>query len=153
MSRKYRQQGYMDSERKDERGQRGGGQPPVPTHLTTEERIQRRSMRHAIDREAHEVVRCNACGRSVQSNATIAPDATCPYCRAPLHCCRTCRHFDTAAPRQCRAEITEAVADKSKANECREYSPRLVLDSTGRRSNTPRGASGPREQFENLFKR
>jgi len=154
MSRKYRQQGYMESDRGDDRN--GRREPPSqgPNQgLTREERIQRRSLRHAIDREANEVIRCHVCGRSVQSFDAIRTDTGCPYCQAPLHCCRTCRNFDSAARRQCRAEITEAVTDKSKANACALYAPRLVLDSTGRRSNAPGGTGGPREQFENLFKR
>lgn len=150
MSRKYRQQGYMDSDRND---QEPRPRRPPNRGLTTEERIQRRSMRHAIDRDAREVIRCHVCGRSTQQFEEIRFDTECPHCHAPLHCCRTCLHFDSSALRQCRAEISEAVGDKSRANHCTVYSPRLVLDSTGRRSNTPRGAGGAREQFENLFKR
>jgi hypothetical protein len=149
MSRKYRHQGYMDAERKDRDA--GTKQPPNRS-LTSEERIQRRSLRHAIDREAKEVIRCHVCGRGTQNFDVIAFDTHCPSCRAPLHCCRTCSHFDSAARRQCRAEITAAVGDKSKANECVLYSPLLVLDSTGKRDNTSHGSGGPREQFENLFK-
>ena len=151
MTRKYRQQGYMDSDRNDERRQ----QQPSPGHdLTPEERIHRRSLRHAIDREAKEIIRCHVCGRSALSfDAVIENGTGCPHCNAPLHCCRGCCHFDSGARWQCRAKITKSIADKSKANECALYAARLVLDSTGRRSNTPRGAGGPREQFENLFKR
>jgi hypothetical protein len=150
MSRKYRHQGYQDVESRE--GEPRGGPPPNRS-LTREERIQRRSLRHAIDREAKEVIRCHVCGRSIHDFDVIRSETDCPFCHAPLHCCRTCLHFDSAVRRQCRAEIAAAVDDKSKANTCAQYSPRLVLDSTGRRSNTPRGAGGPREQFENLFKR
>jgi hypothetical protein len=150
MPRKYRQQGYQDSDTR-ERESRSG--PPPKPGLTREERIQRRSLRHAIDREAKEVIRCHVCGRSIQDFDVIRSDTDCPFCHSPLHCCRTCRHFDSAARWQCRAQITTSVGDKSKANDCVQYSPRLVLDSTGRRSSAPSGAGGPREQFENLFKR
>lgn len=151
MSRKYRQQGYMDSDRDDARSRPA---PPPANNLTPEERIQRRSLRHAMEREAREVVRCHGCGRSVQSfDAPIDHTTVCPSCNAPLHCCRGCSHFDTGRRWQCRAEISQPVADKSKANDCPSYAPRLVLDSTGRRSDAPRGNGDPREQFENLFKR
>jgi DNA-directed RNA polymerase subunit RPC12/RpoP len=150
MSRKYRHQGYQDSDRHDDRPK---DRPPQHRTLTTEERIQRKSLRHAIDREAREVVRCHTCGRGIQGLEVTASDTTCPYCSSPLHCCRGCRHFDSGARWQCRAQITAAVSDKNKANDCEQYAPRMVLDSTGRRSDTPRGAGGPREQFENLFKR
>ena len=155
MSRKYRHQGYQDSGGNGDRQRdRPRDRPAAPrNNLTTEERIQRKSLRHAIDREANEVIRCHACGRGVQGYDVIKPDTTCPHCNTSLHCCRICRQFDSSARWQCRAEITAAVGDKNKANECALYSPRLVLDSTGRRSNVSRGPSGPREQFENLFKR
>jgi acetyl-CoA carboxylase beta subunit len=150
MSRKYRQQGYQDGDRKNDAPR---DRPPPRNNLTTEERIQRKSMRHAIDREANEVIRCHACGRTAQHLDVIKPDTICPSCSTALHCCRVCRHFDSGARWQCKAEISAAVGDKIKANDCTLYAPRLVLDSTGRRSNVARGAGGPREQFENLFKR
>jgi len=150
MSRKYRHQGYQDTNDKDRQPRE---RQAAYSDLTTEEKIQRRSMRHAIDREAQEVIRCHVCGRPIQHFDTIEANTACPFCQAPLHCCRTCIQFDSAARRQCRAEITAAVGDKNQANACLQFAPRLVLDSTGRRTNTPNGAGGPREQFENLFKR
>ena len=155
MSRKYRHQGYDDSDKGDDRER--PARPPRQD-LTTEERIQRRSMRKATNREANEVVRCHDCGRSVQDFGTISPTTECPHCRAKLHCCRTCTHFDSSARWQCRAEIDKAVGDKGQANHCQQYQPRLVLDFTGRRgASTGPGASpksnDPRAQFDNLFRR
>jgi hypothetical protein len=152
MNRKYRQQGYMDSEPDRDRSRPKSTQRKP---LTKEERIQRKSLRHAIDREAKEVLRCHVCGRSIFDFGKIVKSSACPHCNTVLHCCRTCAHFDSAARWQCRAEIAEAVADKNKANDCTLYEPRLVLDSTGRRSTKP-GSDKPgdaRSQFENLFKR
>jgi len=152
MDRKYRQRGYMESEREEQRSR-----PRAPRQdLTPEERIQRKSMRHAIDRQAHEVLRCHDCGRNVFDLDSVGPDAACPHCRAALHCCRACQNFDVAARWQCRAPIEEAVGDKNKANRCGLYQPRLVLDATGRRSNGRAGGGrgdDPRSAFESLFKR
>jgi len=150
MSRKYRHQGYMDTGRDDDRGRR---EAPPRRELTTEERIHRRGLRHAVDRDAKAVIRCHSCGHSVQNLDTIAPDTTCPYCNSPLHCCRTCSEFDSGARWQCRTTIKEPVANKANANRCPAYSPRLVLDCTGKRSDSSRGSGGAREQFDNLFKR
>ena len=150
MNRKYRHQGYRDSEREE----RPRDKAPPRKELTKEERIQRRSMRHAIDREANEVVRCPNCGRNAQSLGAITPQTNCPHCNAPMHCCRTCRQFDSAARWQCKAEIEAPVENKVNANDCAEYSPRLVLDVTGRRTGSGSGPSGDaRSQFESLFKR
>ncbi len=150
MSRKYRHQGYMDTGSDDDRGRR---EAPPRRELTTEERIHRRGLRHAVDRDAKAVIRCHACGHSVQNLDTIIPDTTCPYCNSPLHCCRTCSEFDSGARWQCRTTIEEPVANKANANRCPAYSPRLVLDCTGKRSDSSRGSGGAREQFDNLFKR
>ena len=148
MSPKYRHRGYKDSEHENER--RRDKAPPRQS-LTKEERIQKRSLRHAIDRDANAVVRCPKCGLNVQDLGIVQPDTLCPHCSAPMHCCRTCLHFDSSARWQCRAEIQEPVSEKTKANECTSYEPRLVLDVTGRRSNRG-GPDSPRAAFDNLFK-
>lgn len=159
MSRKYKQQGYQDSDRRDDRG--GSDRRPPRVELSAEERLHRKGMRHAIDREAREVVRCHTCGRSNPHTEVIEPDTTCLFCEAAIHCCRLCTHFDSSAPKQCREEIEEAIGDKTKANQCEKYVARMVLDSTGRRSekSSPggsggsRGSGGPRDAFDSLFKR
>lgn len=150
MSRKYRHQGYQDSDHDDRRSQ---PKLPASENLTPEERIQRRSLRRATTREANEVVRCHNCGTNVQGFGSITHDSRCPGCNVPLHCCRACVHFDTAARWQCRAEISAAVPAKNEANLCPQYQPRLVLDATGRRSSTPQSSQDPKAQFESLFKR
>jgi hypothetical protein len=153
MNRKYRQRGYQEGDRDDDRSKRSA---PQRKQLSPEERLHRKGMRHAIDRDAREVLRCHVCGRGISEFGTIGVTSACPHCEAALHCCRTCAHFDSAARWQCRAEIDEPVSDKNKANRCSAYAPRLVLDSTGRRTSAPSGAKGggdPRSQFEDLFKR
>jgi hypothetical protein len=153
MSRKYRQQGYQDDDRDREEPRRRQRPPSGP--LTPEERAHKRGLRHALDRETREVVRCHVCGRNLDQLGPIARETSCPHCDAPLHCCRTCRHFDSSARWQCRADIAEAVTDKGKANDCAAYAPRLVLDATGRReAQKPRGKSNdPKSMFDDLFKR
>ena len=148
MTRKYRQRGYQESGREEK--ERPASQQGK--ELSFEERIQRRSMRKATDREAREVVRCHACGKNIEDFGAIGSATSCPHCNAPLHCCRLCKHFDSSARWQCRAEITAAVSDKNKANHCGQYAPRLVLDFTGRRSSKHR-PNNPKSAFDDLFKR
>ena len=93
MSRKYRQAGYQDSDANEPRER----QRPPRQELSMEEKIQRRSMRKATNREANEVVRCHACGRNVPEDHAIGPSTTCPFCTAALHVCRACTHFDSSA--------------------------------------------------------
>lgn len=147
MATKYRQRGYRESEREAERAPR-----PKPPQLSPEERAQQRSLRHAVQREATEVVRCHNCGKNVPAYGAIGPESACPNCGVALHCCRACRHFDTSARWECRAEITETVPDKGKANNCAQFEARLVLDATGKRTSAP-AANDPKALFDSLFKR
>ena len=149
MNRKYGHRGYMDSDGDD----RERSKPPPRKSLTTEELIHRKGLRHAIDRDARAVLRCHSCGRNVQDIGAITTDTVCPNCAAPLRCCRACRHFDSAARWQCRAQITEQVGDKNKPNQCRQYEARMVLDATGRRTSSAAGSNDAKSEFENLFKR
>jgi hypothetical protein len=148
MSMKYRQRGYRESDRDT----RDRPKSPPAKPLTPEERAQRRALKHAVDRQAAEVVRCPNCGRNVQQMGGISLDTRCPHCAAMLHACRACRHFDTGARWECRAPITERVADKAKANACSHFEARVVLDATGKRTNSP-ASNDPKAAFESLFKR
>jgi hypothetical protein len=150
MDRKYGHKGYQDSSREDR--DRDRKRPPV-TPLTPEERAQQRSLRHAVQREANEVLRCPNCGKNVAASGAIAQDTRCPHCAAPLHACRACRHFDSSARWECRAPITVHVPDKASANTCASFAARLVLDATGKRTGTSGSSNDPKSQFENLFKR
>lgn len=151
MERKYGHKGYQESSREDRDRDRPRTPPAKP--LTPEERAQQRSLRHAVAREASEVLRCPNCGRDVHASGAIGEDTKCPHCAAPLHACRACRHFDTGARWECRAPITAPIGDKSKANSCAQYAARLVLDATGKRTGSSGTSNDPKSQFENLFKR
>lgn len=150
MSQKYRHHGYKDADWERDREPRKG--PPPGQPLTPEERAQKRALRHALDREANEVIRCPDCGRNIQAIGAITAETTCPHCRAGLRCCRACRHFDSSARWECRAPIAERVPDKGRVNACPSYEPRLVLDATGRRTGT-QVAGDPKSAFESLFKK
>jgi hypothetical protein len=157
MAQKYRQRGYREDERRDERDRDRDDRDrrgPAPRAISPEQKAQIRSLRKATDREANEVVRCPNCGRNVENTGLFGKDTRCPNCSSDLRCCRTCTHFDAGARWECRAPVEVRVTDKSSANECPRFEPRLVLDATGRRS-APRGGGpvDPRSAFENLFKR
>lgn len=145
---KYRQHGYRDSERSD----RERPKTPRPVPLTPEERAQQRALKHAVAREANEVVRCPNCGRNVQALGAITAETRCPHCAAALHCCRSCRHFDTSARWECRQPIAQRIPDKGQANTCALFEARLVLDATGKRTSTAASGDDPKSQFESLFK-
>ena len=161
MAMKYRQRGYRDSERDDRDRNRGQstyrqGPPPADrSSLSAGERAQQRSLKHALERNANEVIRCPSCGRNAHSFGIGASENRCNHCGASLHCCRACRHFDSSARWECRKVegLQARVADKTAENSCRLYEPLLVLDATGKRQTAPSSGNDPKSQFDSLFKR
>jgi hypothetical protein len=144
---KYRQPGYRDSEYKEEREKRRaeqhGPRPPREPR--------------GMAREARLVMRCFQCGHQEPAADSLETGASCAQCRAPLHCCRNCVHFDPGARFECREKITARVPSKTAANECPLFKPEAVLDATGRRIVTPGPASekpaSARDAFDALFKK
>jgi len=148
---KYRHHGYRDDDYRREREREHERERP------------RRGPREIATREATVVIRCWQCGTHQEPDLAAGSLETCTQCRADLHCCRNCRHFDPGARFQCREPIEKAYRDKTVRNDCARFEPRHVLDSTGRRArrtplrngaDVPSDSSSgdPREAFEKLFK-
>jgi len=144
---KYRHHGYRDDEYRRER------------ERAAETRTEKRGPREITTREATVVMRCWQCGTHQEPESGSAPLAVCSQCKADLHCCRNCLHFDPGARFQCRKPVEKAFRDKTVRNDCTEFEPRPVLDATGRRAGSPPGTqrtepgpADPRDAFHNLFK-
>jgi hypothetical protein len=134
--RKYRQQGYRSG---------GGGkqdprereQPPRPPSGT-----------FGILR-SRATSRCAECGAVLPITADSLTQ--CPHCRAELHACRQCSHFDTARRFECAQDIPERIADKRALNACASFSLMVTVER-----DTSAGAVRPddaRRAFGNLFKK
>src|SRR5678816_2642017 len=87
---KYRQRGYMDSDRESQRPSQSKPQSKP------QDREGPRSPRMMAFGEAS---KCTACGE--KAPATINFDSSCPKCNADLHSCRQCTHFDPGARLEC----------------------------------------------------
>jgi hypothetical protein len=89
---------------------------------------------------------CWQCGASL---AELTPPYsrfdTCKTCRADLHVCRLCRFYDVMVAKQCREPIADEVRDKTHANVCGYFTPRLDAYTK------PADASGERAQLAALF--
>jgi hypothetical protein len=69
---------------------------------------------------------CWKCGASLAGKLLpLSRLDTCPSCRSDLHVCRLCRHYDAHRSGQCRELAAERVADKTRANDCGWFVPRL----------------------------
>jgi hypothetical protein len=95
------------------------------------------------------VSRCAACGAVLPiANSSLAQ---CPSCRADLHACRQCAHFETERRFECTQSIPERIADKSARNACGEFSLRVTVE----RNASPDGPrpGDARRAFGDLFKK
>lgn len=134
MDRKYKQRGYMDSER-EPRGERPARKPET-FGPKTPAMPGRRS-----------VWRCASC-------ATVLPDLSdtqgkCPRCGAELHSCKQCAFFDSAGRFECSKPVTARIPRKEERNECSFFAPRTTSE---RETSSPKPLDA-RAAFENLFKK
>jgi hypothetical protein len=131
--RKYRQQGYRAPDAESRRPQ-----PPAADVPRSAGMLAR-----------HTVSRCGACG-AVLPIATASLEQ-CPNCRAAIHACRHCAHFDTGRRFECAQPITERVADKNARNDCASFSLRVTIERDASPDSTRPGDI--RRGFDNLFKK
>lgn len=70
-------------------------------------------------------LQCWKCGASLAGMLLpLSRRDVCPSCRAELHVCKLCRHYDAHRAGQCRELAAERVADKTRANDCGWFVPR-----------------------------
>ena len=137
--RKYRQRGYRDNEREPERSKPQPGPQSKP-----QDREGPRSPRMMAYGEA---VKCTSCG--AKAPAVIKLDSSCTNCKADLHSCRQCNHFDPGARFECNKPITARIVNKNSRNSCELFEARTVVERQTS-SGTP---SNARQAFNNLFKK
>ena len=157
--RKYRQNGYMDSDRSSN-GNGFGERPfkpqgPKPPLDITGPRLPRLV-------QAVTAARCYNCATALPPGTSF--NSPCPKCAAALHCCKQCAHFEPSTRFQCLKPIPLRIAAKDHANECSLFSPRVTV---ARDSATPmqpartpvpeaappRSADDARSAFDRLFKK
>ena len=110
--RKYRQNGYMDSDRdaRDFREDRPKPQGPRPPMDVTGPRLPRLVQHVAASR-------CFNCATTLPPEIDLT--GNCPKCNAELHCCKQCSHFEPSTRFQCLKPIPVRIPDKDKANSAR----------------------------------
>src|SRR4051794_12087324 len=118
--RKYRQPGYMNSDRdskprNDDRPRPNGPRPPIDI---TGPRLPRLV-------QAVTASRCFSCSTTLPGSIDF--DGKCPKCNADLHCCKQCSHFEPSTRFQCLKPIPVRIPLKDKANDCSLFSPRLTV--------------------------
>jgi hypothetical protein len=132
---KYRQRGYMESDREPQR--------PKPQSKPQEREGPRSPRMMAFG----ETVKCAACGAKV--TPTINLEATCAKCNADLHICRQCTYFDPAARFECSKPIAARIVNKNARNVCELFAARVVIE----RETSSGPPSDARSAFAKLFKK
>lgn len=163
--RKYRQNGYQDSDRaangyRSERTKQQGPKPPLDVTGPKLPRLVQNLV----------ASRCFNC--AVALPAGIDFKGTCPKCHAALHCCKQCVHFEPSTRFQCTRQVPVRIPSKDQANTCELFAPRVTVardglpegPTSGVRSGNgsmlssssaapPRSASDARAAFDSLFKK
>jgi len=63
---------------------------------------------------------CHQCGTPYLLDGTPGRSESCEKCRADLHVCLNCAHYEARVAHQCRERRADPVAEKGAANFC-EY--------------------------------
>ena len=90
---------------------------------------------------------CHKCRRELPYTERILRSEECPWCRAPLHCCKNCRFWDPRAHNECREVGTETVRDREAANYCGAFE---FID--GEHEDSEAEAQKARSALDSLFK-
>lgn len=159
--RKYRQHGYMDSDR-DRSERRENGQKP--TRGPQGPRTLQDPNGPRLPRLVQSVTasRCYSCSTTLPNGTDFK--GTCPKCNAALHCCKQCSQFEPSTRFQCLKPIPARLPYKDQRNECELFSPKVTVMREG----TPPAASASapavapdkvatpndaRAAFDSLFKK
>jgi hypothetical protein len=158
--RKYRQRGYMDTDREasgtyhSDRPKPQG--PKLPIDVTGPK----------LPRLVQSVAasRCFNCATTLPQDADFK--GSCPKCHAALHCCKQCAHFEPSTRFQCRKAVPIRIAVKDQMNECELFSPRVTVardalpasagfarHDPSKPAAAPRSADDARAAFDSLFKK
>jgi len=156
--RRYRQRGYMDTDREYKNGSRPDRPRPQGPKLPIDVTGPR------LPRLVQSVTasRCFNCSTALPSDVDFR--GNCPKCGAALHCCKQCGHFEPSTRFQCLKPVPVRIAVKDQANECELFKPRVTVarESSAAPSHTnggapkiqePRNPGDARAAFDNLFKK
>jgi hypothetical protein len=138
MARKYRQQGYQDT---DMEPQKASG----PKRRKEFREGPRAPQMPGMQR----VVKCSSCGSRLSMEEPIVFTSQCTKCNADLHTCRNCVKFNPTAQFECVEPITKRISPKHTRAKCEYFKIRETVEKI---TTSNQGAIDPRDAFENLFK-
>lgn len=91
---------------------------------------------------------CFSCQKELKfSDAKISLREECPHCRADVHVCKNCQHYDAKAYNECKETNADVVREKDRSNHCDYF-----LLAQGRTAQVDKAAA-LRAAAEALFKK
>lgn len=91
---------------------------------------------------------CFSCQKELLFNdSQISRREECPHCRADVHVCKNCSHWDPKSYNECRETSAEVVREKDRSNYCEHF----IFSQN--RSTTLDPAAQLRAAAEALFKK
>ncbi len=139
---KYRQRGYMESDRESQQPKPQAGPRSGPRDRQSHE-----GPRSPRMMPFGESVKCTACGAKAPPNINV--ESSCPKCNADLHTCRQCTYFDPGARLECSKPIPARIVNKNARNTCELFAPRSVVE----RETSSGPPTNARDAFAKLFKK
>ena len=165
MDRKYRQRGYEDRDRdnnREKRRERSEQPRPERPKQQPHDMLGPRTPRMVgtVTR-----ARCSSCGAVLAPNIDF--NGECPRCKAALHSCKQCVHFDTGKQFECTEPVPVRITKKDAKNDCSFFAFRMTIEKDTSpvvyATNTPPPAASAntspsrpndaRKAFEDLFKK
>ncbi len=143
---KYRQRGYMESDRESQ-GPKPQTNNPLAPRSGPRDRQEHEGPRSPRMMAFGESVKCNACGAKAPPNINV--ESSCPKCNADLHTCRQCTYFDPGARFECSKSIPARIVNKNARNTCELFAPRSVVE----RETSSGPPTNARDAFAKLFKK
>lgn len=66
---------------------------------------------------------CFSCRKKLSFEGNVGRREECPHCRADVHVCKNCKHYDSKAYNECRETSADVVREKDRSNFCDYFSP------------------------------
>lgn len=158
--RKYRQHGYMDSDRDRSPSPKNGDRPRPPQGPRSMQDPNGPRLPRLV--QAVTAARCFNCSTTLPQGIDFK--GNCPKCGAELHCCKQCSHFEPSTRFQCVKPIPARIPYKDKPNECELFSPNVTVvregsppaasvTTTAVAPDSVRTPNDARAAFDSLFKK
>jgi hypothetical protein len=68
-------------------------------------------------------ITCFSCGQVIPLLGIVGRRDECHKCRADLHACKNCLHYDPKAYNECREPSADVVQEKERSNFCDYFTP------------------------------